>query len=599
MTSIGAHQKAALQGMQPSSMRLAVGQSVQARVIGPTRHGLSVLVGKETFQLHAPSRLAGAETLTLQGTASAPASGQSTLPSDQQVRIIAQDGQLLSKPIEAQLTPVVQASKPGSSTIVQTNVVRVAATPVSPEGKVLGPKVTLQIQVPADEPVASATPGQARPATRERPASTTNATHQAPADIGRSVTPQAQSAGQSQVNAAHDRGVEAKIRLPVQTDSGQIPKAVSASNLHLTSPASASVAPDIKQGAVGDVNLRGDLQRQQLGSVAPILSAEGEPVPLKSTMNQAVVNYKMGAMVEAKSLTKGAQTPDLPMAAGHRQSVSASVVGRNGSGNILLESQGQLMRIEQPVDLPPGTSLQVTFVPAMLAGEAGTQRPASENPASLLSRLIGLLDDIDRASRQTMETDRQPSTRQLPAPDKHLASRFLGLLTADSGGDPKTASLFSSPDRGTASSKSEQIQTLVRELGGMASEPLSDGWKSLTLPLGTDQNHAVSLYFRGHELDPDDEASHGEADPDGAKRALFDVSFSQIGRCQIDVLCQERRFDFLIRSEKPIRSEDRQDLTDIFVSACEIAGTKGEIAFNVGSFFEPARSSVISKELRT
>ena len=224
MTSIGAHQKPALQAMQPSSPRLAVGQSVQVRVIGPTRHGLSVLVGKETFQLQAPSQLASAGTLTLQGTASAPTSGHSAFSLGQQVNIIAQDDRPLSKPIEGQLTPVVQGSKPSASTIVQTNVIKTAASPVSPEGKVLGPSVTLYIQVPAEDPAASTKSGQVSPVAGGRPASTTNTAHHVTSDTGRSTGTQGILAVQSEVSDTYDRGPESRIRMPVQDGWWAAPK---------------------------------------------------------------------------------------------------------------------------------------------------------------------------------------------------------------------------------------------------------------------------------------------------------------------------------------------------------------------------------------
>ncbi len=601
MTLIGDHHRVASQVAQPSSFRFAADQSVQVRVIGPTRHGLSVSIGKETFQLNAPSKLAGAGTLTLQSTASTSASGQSTSVAGRQVKIIAQDDRPLSRPIEARLTSDVQGPKLSASTIVQSGVVKVAASPVSPEGKVLGPSIALHLQMPAVAPADSTVVKQSGAVSVDRLILGAHAMpRQAPAGIGRSGGSQTPPAHQPQAGAPNAKGSEPRIQSPMPANGGQTPKAASISAPPLTSSVSDNFTPLVIQRSAGDAQSRGDQARQPLTATVSMPPSEGGPTPLKSTTALATMNYKMGAAIETSSSTKGLHTADPQMVTGGREAISALVVGRTSKGNILVETQGQLMRIEQPIDLPPGTPLQVTSASSMFAWGAVGDRPATENRATLLSRLIGLLDDIDQAARQTIETDRQPATKQLPAPDRHLASRFLGLLASESGGDSLRGTLSSASERsGVVAAKGEQIQALVRELGGMASESLSDGWKSLTLPLGTDPNHAVSFYFRGHELDPDDEAPDGDVGSGAAKRALFDVSFSQIGRCQIDVLCQEQRFDFLIRSESSLRSEDRQDLANIFASACEIAGMKGEIGFGVGSFVEPARSPGGPTELRT
>ena len=206
---------------------------------------------------------------------------------------------------------------------------------------------------------------------------------------------------------------------------------------------------------------------------------------------------------------------------------------------------------------------------------------------------------IDRAGRQASSLDQPNTPRQLPTPGKHLASRYLGLLAASGEQTPDGETLSAAQRGGPSVIQREQVQTLVRELGGITSEPLADGWKGQTLPLGSDPAHAVSMYFRDHDLDPDDDASGNDGDHAETQRAVFDVSFSRLGRCQIDALCQRQRFDLLVRSERAFLADDQQDIAALFNAALEIAGMQGEIGFKVGSFFEPARSSTASKDVRT
>ncbi len=586
MTSIGSHQQAVLQATQLLSQRLAAGQPVHARVLGATRHGLSVLIGQETFQLDASSKLANAETLTLQGSGSSSASGQL-------VKIVAQDDQPLPKPIEAHLATEVRAPKPDASTIVQKSEIKVVASPVSPEGKVLGPSVTLHLQTSPFEAAVKTTGEQSATVLGSKLVVEPNLPHRTPADLGRPNGYSAPSAYPPARNTAHVPVSDAGVGRPEQTGKSlpgvtpSLPSTVSADSL------SAAV-----KRTVDDIQLRGDHLTKQPPTVTSKQSSEGEAI--KSTAISTTLNYKQGAITEAKSVTPTQHPAALQPALAGNGAVTASVVGRTNAGNILLEAAGQLMRIEQPVDLPPGSTLQVTLVPSPSAWMTPANHRAPANPAALLNKLIGLLDDIDRAGRQAIEPDHLPSTRQLPTPDRHLASRFLGLLPAEIGGQSLRGVSPSLSERsGVATPQGDQIQALVREIGSMASEFLADDWKCLTLPLGSDHSQAVSLYFRDHDLDPDDETPDEDAEHKPAQRAVFDVSFSQLGRCQIDVLCQQERFDLLIRSEHPLGPEDRQDVAALFVSACEISGMKGEIGFNVGGFFEPERSSAVPREFRT
>ncbi|MEM7045727.1 MAG: hypothetical protein AAF543_23190 [Pseudomonadota bacterium] len=126
-----------------------------------------------------------------------------------------------------------------------------------------------------------------------------------------------------------------------------------------------------------------------------------------------------------------------------------------------------------------------------------------------------------------------------------------------------------------------------------------DGWKTLLLPLESDPTQAVSLFYQDHEIDSDEQMDDAEVLKSKAKRAIFDVSFSQLGRCQIDTFCQERRFDLMIRSETALNSEDQRELTTLFHGALDIAGLTGEIGFSVGGFFEPMLSHKGARELQT
>jgi hypothetical protein len=257
-----------------------------------------------------------------------------------------------------------------------------------------------------------------------------------------------------------------------------------------------------------------------------------------------------------------------------------------------------MLKVDQPIDLPIGASLQITM-PGNSAGLGHAWgrdgQPDRTNP---LTRLIELLDDIEKSGHMAGERSESSAARRLPMPDRDLAARLLHLFDLrgppDIDGDGMTAAR---DPEGVSLSRSQQVQSLLSEIGNTASEPLADGWRSTVLPLGNDPAQAVMLHYREHN--PDGEPRENETDPDDvvAQRAVFEVSFSRLGRCQIDALCQERRFDLLVRSERPLDHENQRAITAVFVAACEIAGLKGEIGYRQGQFVEPARASASTRSM--
>ena len=67
-----------------------------------------------------------------------------------------------------------------------------------------------------------------------------------------------------------------------------------------------------------------------------------------------------------------------------------------------------------------------------------------------------------------------------------------------------------------------------------------------------------------------------------SQNAMVELEYSELGRCQIDVLCQARRFDLLVRTEESLRPHLRRDLRELYLAAREAAGLVGEIRFRAG-----------------
>ncbi|MGI9499772.1 MAG: hypothetical protein ACR2P3_07025 [Geminicoccaceae bacterium] len=592
MTLIGGYRHAVPPTVQQPLPTLAAGQKVQASVLGSTRHGVSVLIGQKTFQLDVPSRLANFGTLTLQGTALSSSSGQ-------KVQIVGLDERPLPQPIAANLTYRPETSSPSASTIVLKSRIEVGAQPISPEGKTVGPSVTLQLHAYPVEGSSKAAGSVSTPVGGGTQATIPVVLPRPPTAAGQQAFGGPSTTRQSGVHAINDRLSGGEVIKPVRSGEGQTQKSGPMPAVAPTSARPPDIELDAIPRAISDVQQQGDLSARPQGMATSKPSIDGEPMPIRAANASVSPIYRIGSGIGSAGPSNVSSQPSPtvePSSTLDRDNlIVVTVIGRTSTGKVVLKAADQLLRIEQPVDLPLGTMLQATLAVGASTLATAIDPGAFSDSKAPLAKLIELLDNIDRAGRRA---DELVQARQLPAPDKYLASRFLSLLASE-GRQPAQGRLSSSSEQsGVTIAQRDQIKSLLHDLGGMASESLAEGWKSLTLPLGSDQAQAVCFYFREYSFDPDDEASDGDAERKETQRAVFDVSFSQLGRCQIDALCQERRFDLLIRSEERLLHEDQEAIAALFLSACEIAGLNGEIGFKVEDFFEPPRSSIVAKDLQ-
>lgn len=602
MTSISGHRPNLPLATQSSPPRLAAGQRIEAIVLGPTRQGVSVRIGQKDFQLDVPPRLANAGTLVLEG--------RSWSATSQQVQIVAIDDGLLDKPILADLRSRPEPTSSAKSAIVEKGMIKVTAQPLASDGKSVGPGVTLHLNAGQSELAGKAKaerPFVAGPAVS---ASMTDVKTEMPkvpdrmAGTGPLQQLQAEIKGDGVgADRIRDRGSTGAPSHLISTAGGGASGHGRVQTMASTSGVPSAVPPAATKNLAG-VSMIGRPSEGR-GSAASAIPAEGAGSPSnKAVAASAVTAYRSEAELHTVRDPKIPLETSRPITArtggDHNRPMMATVVDRTDAGKVVLQVEGRYYRVEQPIDLPSGASLQVTLASSLPGLWPLSDQGTLKNAGTSLSKLIEILDEIDRAGRQATEAGEPNRERQLPLADRRLASRFLVLLNAEHGMPSPGGQASSSPEQADlALVQRERIQILVRELGTLASEPLAEGWKSMTLPLGSDQAHAVSFFFREQIFDPDDESADDQAEPAETQRAVFDVSFSQLGRCQIDALCQERRFDLMIRSEHPLSEEARQNVAVLFSSACEITGMSGEIGFKVGGFVEPARSAAASRDLQT
>jgi hypothetical protein len=266
----------------------------------------------------------------------------------------------------------------------------------------------------------------------------------------------------------------------------------------------------------------------------------------------------------------------LSVLAAQGRALEAVVLPRDALGRVLLRVAGLALRVDTPLDLPVGARLQMSL-PAGPArfGLALPKAGPLEAVRTLAASLRGQAGVVEPVHTGAM---------RLPEPDATLASyllRLVQLIVPRSGGTdvrhPAEAALAEGQP-GAA-----RVTAALAELGRVAGEPQHGGWRVLLLPLAFEGAPLLRLYLREDPADANDGCPDHEADgPRGSRRAVFEVEFGALGRCQIDVLSQARRFDLLVRTEQPLPPDLRSDIRELYVAARDAAGLLGTARFRAG-----------------
>ncbi len=120
-------------------------------------------------------------------------------------------------------------------------------------------------------------------------------------------------------------------------------------------------------------------------------------------------------------------------------------------------------------------------------------------------------------------------------------------------------------------------------------------WNGFTVPLATgDLIQPVQFFIRQppqdqHRIDPDghQDNSGGGVSKTRDQRFLVELMLSRLGRLQMDGLVQraDKRFDLIVRTKQPLTKVMRNDITDLFITTTEAAGSRGSVTFQAGGRF--------------
>jgi hypothetical protein len=225
---------------------------------------------------------------------------------------------------------------------------------------------------------------------------------------------------------------------------------------------------------------------------------------------------------------------------------------------------------------PIGASIQLKIIavapPITAEKPAAAPPPVSDNatPAPLLEEAAAALAPVAPALAQQLQAQLSlPPNDQLTS----LILSFLGGLKAAGPTparwpDPAVRKVLVETGHSDVAAK---LDADASQIGRQRPAPPGD-WSITVLPyLGSATSKPMRLYRRT----PDAE----EQQRGGGERFVVELEMVRLGALQFDGLVRERRFDLVLRSEKPLEDGLKQGIERTFRDSLLIAGWSGELSY--------------------
>ena len=339
------------------------------------------------------------------------------------------------------------------------------------------------------------------------------------------------------------------------------------------------------------------------GGVSPVANAKPDaqaPIPPSTVPQGTQVHVKI---VNVQPPAPGAETasprPPAPAASGASLAPGTTLTGvathATRAVHTVIRTDLGTMALETRTPLAQGTLLQLevtgraVFPPAGSADAEGRLALARDWP-SLNAAIAALEQDAPRVARALVET-------VIPRADTQLAANVLSFLVALRGGSLVNW-LGGGPARTLQRLRPDAFNRLsddFRSLARSADEPAAGDWRVTVVPFHDGQElRPITLYLRRDRDADGEDAERGRDDT----RFVVDVELSRLGHMQLDGLVrgQDKRFDLIVRSERPLPPWMRDDIREIFAEASALTGLKGGTSFHAGpagfidvAAFGPAR----------
>jgi len=257
--------------------------------------------------------------------------------------------------------------------------------------------------------------------------------------------------------------------------------------------------------------------------------------------------------------------------------VTATVVGHDHQGALLVGIGDRTLRLETAAPFPPGTNLTFEVLPAP-PPDLSVLGPPPEGVATRL-QLDSLAQVIQALAVADPHAQGATIAAALPNAGGGAVAKLIAYLFAMKSGDARqwlgerAAAALERIGRGALLGRlGDELRLVERGLSDPAGE-----WRQLPLPFQDgDRLGMVTAWLydgrRGRGDGAEDQA-------DDETRVIIDLSLSRLGDIRLDGTYRPGRFDITIASEAPFEDPVRYNMIQIFDDILAVSGMAGALSF--------------------
>lgn len=318
---------------------------------------------------------------------------------------------------------------------------------------------------------------------------------------------------------------------------------------------------------------------------SPAANAGGQ-----GTAGTPAQTYPAGTTMQLRLLSIAPQG-HLLSGAGMPGTLTGTVTGHGPGGTATVQTSAGTLSINVPNPPGPGTQLLLSIVGDPRLPQAGSGvGSAAANRFNALQDAIALLRNGDPGAAQRL------TQSLIPQPNAQLgiAAAFLIGAMRQGGMDKWLGSDGVRSMNAAGAARAGLLGALDAEYAGgqgQTRDAAGQEWRMTTLPfLNQGQLDEIRLYVRDHS---EEDAGEGDDEMSKAKRFVVEADFSRLGPIQFDGLAREKQIDLMIRSQKPLEPEERDDIRGLFADTVSALGLGGQVEFRVVPKFDllPALTS--------
>jgi len=307
-------------------------------------------------------------------------------------------------------------------------------------------------------------------------------------------------------------------------------------------------------------------------AIAAAPSATVRQVEVVSVGKQDVVVRAGRELLSLSGLRAAKAVSELTPGTTLRLELQPAAGSTRGQGARLLSLGGRML--EPPLAVQVRSAGVESAIPARLEAPVGASRPEAS-----AAKHGGHFDPVRTLAAALGQSGEAPAPR-LPVSGPDLATRLLQLIRLVDGAAVDVSMDEALPDDLPAEQRTA-LTTALADLRALAREPTPGLWRLLLLPFGVPgEVGELRLYLRddggSRREGGEDRAAADDAPP---RRAVFEFDFSRLGRCQLDALCQGKRFDLVLRTQTPLEPDLRRAIEAVFMAARDAGGLTGELGF--------------------